>query len=220
MKVLVVEDNEILSRNIIKYLISRDIHSDLANTWTLWLEKAVKNYYDIIILDINLPGINWLEICKKLREKWKDAYIIMLTSMWWDEDIVNWLNYWADDYLVKPFQYNVLLARMNAVMRRKLTNKSNTLLTINDIELDLVKMEIRKSWEIVKISGLEFDLFKYLLQNKWKALSRKEIYEVVWWESWGDFLFSKTIDVYVWYLRKKFWWDIIETKKGFWFLIR
>lgn len=220
MKVLVIEDNEILSRNLIKYLITRDIHAEASFDWKDWLYKAATKYYDVIILDINLPIMDWREVCRQIRERWKDVSIIMLTSMWTNEDIVSWLDLWADDYLVKPFKYNELLARMNAIVRRKNLNKSNTLIKIDDIELDMEKVEVRKNWEMIKLSSLEYELFKYLLQNRWKALSRQDIYEKVWWESAWDFMFSKTIDVYIWYLRKKLGKDLIETKKAFGFLIR
>jgi DNA-binding response OmpR family regulator len=220
MRVLVIEDNEILSRNLVKYLISRDIFAEVSLNWEDWLKKAILNYYDVIILDINLPWINWLEVCEKIRDKAKDVSIIMLTSMWTSDDIVKWLDSWADDYLVKPFEYSELLARINAITRRKNVNKSNTIIKIKNIEIDLQKVEVRQDWNIVKLSTLEYDLFKYLLQNRWVALSRQQIYEKVWWEFDVDFMFSKTIDVYVWYLRKKLWKDLIETKKWFWFLIR
>lgn len=220
MKVLVVEDNQILSRNLVKYLISRDIFTEASFDWEDWLYKALTKHYDVIILDINLPKKDWLEVCKTIRERWKDISIIMLTSRWTNEDIVNWLDLWADDYLVKPFEYNELLARMNAIYRRKMKNHSNTLIKFRDIELDIEKHEVRKEWKDVKLSKLEYDLFKFLAQNKWKALSREEIYKTVWWEFDWDFMFSKTIDVYIWYLRKKFWKDLIETKKAYWFLIK
>jgi len=220
MRVLVVEDNEILSRNLVKYLIQKDIFAEAAFDWKDALYKASTKYYDVIILDINLPSISWLEICKSLREKEKDVAIIMLTSMWTNDDIITWLDSWADDYLVKPFEYSELLARINAVMRRRNVNKSNTIIKIWDIELDLQQIIVKKAWEIVHLSKLEFDLFKYLAQNKAKALSRNDIYEKVWWEFNSDFLDSKTIDVYIWYLRKKLGKDIIETRKWFWFLIK
>lgn len=219
MRVLVIEDNEILSRNIVRYLSLKDIHTEAAMTWDEWFQKAVLKYYDIVLLDINLPWKDGFEICKQIREREKDIAIIMLTSMWTNDDIVKWLEMWADDYLVKPFDYDILIARMNAVVRRKMVNKSNTIIKINDIILDLQKIEVKKNWEIISLSKLEYDLFKYLAQNKWVALKRQEIYENVWWEYDWDFMFSKTIDVYIWYLRKKLWKDLIETRKWFWFLI-
>jgi DNA-binding response OmpR family regulator len=171
-------------------------------------------------LDINLPQLDWIEVCKKLRERWKDISIIMLTSRWMSEDIILWLNSWADDYLIKPFEYSELLARINAIQRRKLANKSNTIIRFWDIELDLQLMEVKQKWKVVSLSKLEYNLFKFLAQNRGILLSRQEIYEKVWWEFDVDFMFSKTIDVYIWYLRKKLGKDLIETKKGFGFIIR
>ncbi|MDD3302371.1 MAG: response regulator transcription factor [Candidatus Gracilibacteria bacterium] len=220
MRVLVVEDNEILSRNLVRYLISRDIFAEAAMVGDDGLRKAISKYYDIVILDINLPGINGLEICKQIREKEKDVSIIMLTSRGTKEDIIEGLNIGADDYLVKPFEYDELLARINAILRRKMVNRSNTIIKIGDIELDLQKVEVKKGGEKIDLSKLEYDLFKYLLQNRGVALSRQQIYEKVWGEFQVDFMFSKTIDVYVGYLRKKLGKDLIETKKGFGFLIR
>lgn len=220
MKILVIEDNEILSRNLVRYLSSRDIFTELSLDWKDWLNKALTKYFDVIILDINLPFINWIDLCKKIREKWKDVSIIMLTSMWTSDDIVLWLDVWADDYLVKPFEYSELLARINAIVRRKNINKSNTIINIWNIELDLQQVQVKKEGKIIQLSKLEYELFKYLAQNRWVPLSRQDIYWKVWWEDDVDFLFSKTIDVYIWYLRKKLWKDLIETKKWFWFLIK
>ena len=219
MRVLVIEDNTILLRNLVQYLSSRDIFAEWAIDWDDWLRKAILNYYDVIILDINLPGKNWIDICRELRERGKDVSIIMLTSMWTKEDIVNWLDIWADDYLIKPFDYAELLSRINAIVRRKVKNKSNTTITIWNSVLDIEKHEVKLNWELIKLSTLEYELLKYLVQNKWKALSRQDIYEKVWWESDWDFMFSKTIDVYIWYLRKKISKDLIETRKWFWFII-
>lgn len=220
MRVLVIEDNEILSRNLVRYLSLRDIFTECSYDGKDWLYKASTKYFDVIILDINLPSMDWLEICRELRAKAKDVSIILLTSRWASSDIVVWLDSGADDYLVKPFEYSELFARMNAIVRRKNINKSNTLITIWDIELNIQQVEVTKSWKAVALSKLEYDLFKYLAQNRWVALSRHDIYEKVWGEYDWDFLFSKTIDVYIGYLRKKLGKDLIETKKWFWFLIK
>ena len=219
MKALVVEDNEILNRNLVRYLSGKDIFTDSALDGKTWFEKACLNYYDVIILDISLPLMDGLEICRWIREREKDVAIIMLTSRGTNNDIVTGLDAWADDYLVKPFEYTELYARINAITRRKMKNHSNTLIKKWDIELDLEKLEVKKWWKVVSLSKLEFDLLKYLMENKWKALSRQEIYETVWGEYDGDFMFSKTIDVYIGYLRRKLWKELIETKKWYWFLI-
>ena len=219
MKVLVIEDNEILSRNLIRFLSLKDIASDISFDGKDGLYKASINFYDVIILDINLPGMDGIEVCKALREKWKDTPIIMLTSRSAKTDIVEWLNVWADDYLSKPFDYDELIARIHSLWRRNLKNKSNTKIEVWEYFIDLEKIEVHK-WSIpIKLSTLEFDLFKYLVQNRWKVVSRKDIYEKVWGE-FEEFMFSKTVDVYIGYLRKKLDRDLIETKKWFWYIIQ
>lgn len=220
MKVLVIEDNEILSRNIVRYLASREIFAEASLDWEEWLYKALTKHFDIIILDINLPKKDWIEICKTLREKWKEVSIIMLTSRWTNDDIVTGLDIWADDYLVKPFEYSELLARINAIYRRRMQNQSNTIISFDNIEINLKTIEVKQNWEIVTLSKLEFELLKYLAQNKSKALSREDIYEAVWWERDNDFVYGKTIDVYIWYLRKKLGKELIETVKWYWFIIK
>ncbi len=219
MKVLVVEDNEILSRNLVRFLSLKDIQADSSFDWKDWLYKASINFYDVVILDINLPEMDWLEVCKKLREKGKDVPIIMLTSRSTKSDIIEWLDIWADDYLSKPFDYDELIARIKTLSRRNLKNKSNTKITIWEYLIDLEEIQVYKWSEKIKLSTLEYNLFKYLSQNKWKVVSRQEMYEHVWWEFDWDFMFSKTVDVYIWYLRKKLGRELIETKKWFWYII-
>ena len=219
MKILIVEDNESLWNNLKIYLWLKRIDSIVVSDWKKWLYEASINYYDAIILDINLPEINWIDLCKKLREKGIDTPIIMLTSRSSKDDIITWLDAWADDYLVKPFDYDELIARLSSLTRRNLKNKSNTFIEIWDILIDLEKKEVIKSWINIKLSQLEFKLFIYLVQNRAKVISRKELYEKVWWEFDGDFMFSKTVDVYIWYLRKKLGRKLIKTKIWFWYII-
>ena len=219
MKVLIIEDNEILSRNLVRYLALKDIQSDVAFDWIEWLHKASINFYNVVILDINLPLMDWMEVCKNLREKWKDVPIIMLTSRSSKWDIIEWLNLWADDYLSKPFDYDELVARLNTLSRRNLKNKSNTKIVVWEYIIDLEEIQVYKWQEKINLSNLEFNLFKYLAQNNWKLVSRQELYEHVWGEFDWDLMFSKTVDVYIWYLRKKLWKELIETKKWFWYII-
>jgi DNA-binding response OmpR family regulator len=218
MKVLIIEDNEILSRNLVRFLAMKNIASEVSFDGKEGLYKASVHFYDVIILDINLPIIDGTEVCKSLREKWKDVPIIMLTSRSAKSDIVQWLEAWADDYLSKPFDYDELIARIKSLSRRNLKNKSNTILKAWEYTVDLEKIEVLKWKEKIKLSTLEFDLFKYLVQNKGKVVSRKDIYEKVWGE-FEEFMFSKTVDVYIWYLRKKLDRNLIETKKWFWYII-
>ena len=219
MKILIIEDTQELAIGLARYLSVKNIHSELSFDGEDGLYKAVTKYYDAIVLDINLPKKNGIDVCRELREKEKDVPIIMLTSRSGKDDIIAGLDCWADDYLVKPFDYDVLAARLDALTRRNLKNKSTSELHIWEYTLDLEKIEVRNAWnEDVHLSDLEFRLLKYFAQNKARAIERQELYEKVWGEFDGDFMFSKTVDVYIWYLRKKLWRDIIETKKWHWYI--
>lgn len=219
MKILVIEDNEALNRNLVRYLSLQDIHAEASFDGKDWLYKASTKYYDAIILDIQLPEIDGLSVCMNLREKWNITPIIMLTSRSAKSDIVQGLNHGADDYLVKPFDYEELIARLQSLTRRSLKNKSSSKLEVGAYTINLEKMEVQNQWKIISLSKLEFELFTYLAKNIWRVVSRKELYEKVWGEFDGDFMFSKTVDVYIWYLRKKLDKDLIETKKWIWYMI-
>jgi len=218
MKILVIEDNIQISKNIVRFLSLQDIACDISLNWEEWLYKAKSHHYDVIILDINLPKISWIEVLKKLRENSFDTQILILTSNSSKNDLINWLNLWADDYMTKPFDFEELLARLNTLNRRNLKNKSN-IITFWDYVLDIEKTILKKDKEEIKLSNLEFKLITYLSQNIWKTISRKELYEKVWWEFEWDIMFSKTVDVYIWYLRKKLDINIISTIKWIWYKI-
>jgi len=219
MKVLVVEDNPSLSRNLVTFLWLKDISTQASMDGKDALYRASTEYFDAIVLDINLPEMDGIEVCKSLREKQKDTPIIMLTSRSMKSDVIEWLEAGADDYLTKPFDYDILVTRLRALTRRNLKNKSNTFIYIGDYTIDVEKVEVSKWDDIIKLSKLEYDLFKYLAQNNGRAVDRKELYEKVWGEFDWDFMFSKTVDVYIGYLRKKLDREIIETKKGVWYMI-
>ncbi len=219
MKILIIEDTQDLATGLARYLSVKNIHSELSFDGEDGLYKALTKYYDAIVLDINLPKKNGIDVCRELREKEKEVPIIMLTSRSSNDDIIAWLDCGADDYLVKPFDYDVLVARLDALTRRNLKNKSTSELHIWEFTLDLEKIEVsNNSGEDIHLSDLEFRLLKYFAQNKWRAIERQELYEKVWWEFDGDFMFSKTVDVYIGYLRKKLGREIVETKKWHWYI--
>ncbi len=219
MKVLVVEDNESLLRNIVRFLNLKDIETVSCSNWIDALEKWLKHQLDAIILDINLPWMDWLEVCKTLREKWKDIPIIMLTSRSLKSDIIAWLENWADDYLVKPFDYEELVARLKSLSRRNLKNKSN-IINIWPYTIDLLNSELKKKNKIIPLSELEFSIYSYLAQNKGRVVSKKEIFEKIWKKTDEKYISeSKLLEVYISYIRKKMGKDYIKTRKGFWYLV-
>lgn len=218
MRVLIVEDHEILGRNLQTFLWIKDIESQVATDGEQGLYIASTQKFDLILLDINLPKLSWIEVCQKLREKWKNTPVMMLTSRSAKGDIITGLDIWADDYMTKPFDYDELYARINSLTRRNLENKSTTKISHNNFTIDLKSAQVTLDGEDVKLSNLEFELLKYFAQNIEKIIPKSELYENVWWE-YDDFHNSKTVDVYIWYLRKKMWKDIVETKKGFWYIM-
>ena len=237
MKILIIEDAQELGTSLVRYLAAKNISSELVLNGSEGLYKGITNYYDAIILDINLPWKNWLEICRELRRKEKNTPIIMLTSRSGKQDVITGLEFWADDYLPKPFDYEILVARLEALTRRNLKNKSTEILTAWKYIINLEKAEVRKDitedsldspwkkWdskqedEIIHRSHLQFELFKYFAQNKERVIGRQELYEKVWGEFEGDIMFSKTVDVYIGYLRKKLGEDIVQTKKWFGYMM-
>lgn len=218
MRALIVEDHDILGRNLETFLWMKDIECHRELDGEKWLFIASTENFDVIILDINLPKISGIDICKQLREKGKTTPILMLTSRSAKNDIIDGLDIGADDYMTKPFDYDELYARVKSLTRRNLENKSTTQIKYRDFVIDLKNSTVNKNWEDVHLSNLEFELLKYFSQNVGKIIDKKELYENVWWE-YDDFHNSKTVDVYIGYLRKKMGKDIVETKKGFWYIM-
>lgn len=218
MRALIVEDHDILGRNLETFLWMKDIECHRELDGEKWLFIASTENFDVIILDINLPKISGIDICKQLREKGKTTPILMLTSRSAKNDIIDGLDIGADDYMTKPFDYDELYARVKSLTRRNLENKSTTQIKYRDFVIDLKNSTVNKNGEDVHLSNLEFELLKYFSQNVGKIIDKKELYENVWWE-YDDFHNSKTVDVYIGYLRKKMGKDIVETKKGFWYIM-
>lgn len=217
MKVLIIEDNQILSKNISKYLELEWINSTKSLNWKDWLYNWLTQEYDCIILDLNLWDINWIEICKKLREKWKNTPILILSAKNTLEDKIKWLNIWADDYLTKPFEYEELLARLNSLVRRNDSQKSNIII-IWDIKIDSNFKRVFIKEKEIKLTSMEYNLLEYLSKHKWQVISKEVLLEKVWW-SLDFYELSRTVDVYISYLRKKINKDFIKTRKWIWYII-
>lgn len=217
LNILLVEDNVIISNNISKYLELEWIKTKQLFSWEKVVFEVVSDVYDLVILDVWLWEYNWLDLCKKIRDIWKNIPILMLTARNNIDDKKTGFKNGADDYLTKPFDYEELLLRINALIRRNFTVKSSNIV-LWDIEINLDTKKVMKNWADLHLSNLEIDLLLYLIQNKTKVVSKKELLEKVWWE-YDDFSMSRTIDVYIWYLRKKLWKDIIETVRWIWYII-
>ena len=217
MKILIIEDNEILSKNLKTYFELEQFDCDQAHDGEVWLQKALSDSYAAILLDVHLPNISGFEICKILRNKDVQTPIIMLTSRSESRDVIEWLSIGADDYVTKPFHYEELLARIQAHIRKSHSTRK-TSIDIGTIMIDTQQKSVTQDGSNVHLSSLEFNLLVFLAQNRGKTFSRIELLEHVWWE-YDALMFSRTVDIYIWYLRKKLGKNIIETKKGFWYLI-
>jgi len=211
-KILITEDNSTISKNLARYLELKNFEAKVANSAEIADDFLKKDNFDLILLDIWLPWISGIEFMQKLKKEWNNTPIIFLTSRDTDEDIVNWLDLWADDYIPKPFDYEIVIARINSVLRRY-KKKSNSEI-VWDYIINFDKEEILNPDNKSKIflSNLEFKLLSFLVKNRWKVIDRATIYEEVW-GNFEEFQLSRNTDIYVWYLRKKLWKDIIKTKK-------
>jgi len=218
MKILIVEDNKILSENIKKYLKLENIDSKQLFEWKNVIYELSQITYDLIIIDLWLWVIDWIDIIRKIRNNSSNIPILILTARDTIKDKISGFNSGADDYLTKPFDYNELLLRINALVRRNYSNKSE-ILTIWDLEIDKSQKEVKYKSNSIHLSKLEYDLLIYLLNYRWKLVTKKELLEKVWWE-YDDFFPSRTVDIYIWYIRKKLSKDLIETIRWEGYLIK
>jgi Response regulators consisting of a CheY-like receiver domain and a winged-helix DNA-binding domain len=220
-KILVIEDEEKISRFIKLELNHEGYITDIATNGLEGLNKVKEKDYDLIILDIMLPGINGIEVCRQVRQ-FSDIPIIMLTAKDDIYDKVFGLDMGADDYMTKPFAIEELFARIRANLRRKIDEKHIPLLKIKDLIMNLEKHQVTRSGKIIELRKKEYDLLEYLIRNKEIALSRDQILEKVWgYEYAGD---TNVVDVYIRYLRSKiddcYEDKLIYTLRGVGYMIR
>jgi DNA-binding response OmpR family regulator len=217
--ILIVEDNVKLAANL-QRLFELEGHAvALAHDGEDGLRRALSERFDCIILDLNLPKLDGLAVCRALRGSGEPAPvpILMLTARGSKRDVVLGLDTGADDYLAKPFDLDELLARVRTLMRRTTPGRSPTL-QAGDVVVDANSHEVRKGGELVSLAPREYDLLEHLLRNKGVAQDRLTLLEQVWGES-EELLFSQTVDVHVSYLRRKLGKTLITTVPGKGYLI-
>lgn len=199
MRILVVEDQKKTAQFIRKGLVEQGYAVDIVDNGQEAENHAELHSYDLIILDIMLPGQNGMEVCRNLRQLKVQAPILMLTALTGTEDKVRGLDSGADDYLGKPFEFNELLARVRALFRRHHGAKPR--LKVGDLELDTQSRKATRAGKEITLTAKEYALLEYLMQHAGKVVTRTELSEHVW-----DIHFdneSNVIDVYVNFLRKK-----------------
>lgn len=218
MKILVVEDEPKVASFLKKGLEENNYEVNVAYDGTL-AEKLVKsNRYDIFILDIIIPGINGIELCKRLKEMFPATPVLMLTALGTTDDKLTGFDAGANDYLVKPFEFRELLARVKVLLKRPdLTMQKANTLVIDDLELDLERKVAHRGKVNIDLTAKEFSLLEFFMKNHGRVLSRIDIAEKVW-----DIKFdsgTNVVDVYVNFLRKKIDKDfdkkLIHTRVGF-----
>ena len=217
MRILVVEDEHKIANAIKKGLEQESFAVDVAYNGPEGLSSALVHDYDLIILDRMLPGISdGLEICRVLREKEKHMPILVLTARDKIDDKVEGLNRGADDYLIKPFAFEELLARVRALMRRP-TQALSSVFKADNLSLDTNSFEVKRGKREIQLTTKEFALLEFLLRNKNKIVTKDQIIARVW-----DFdadILPNTVEVFIGYLRKKIDQDgdkkLISTVRGF-----
>jgi DNA-binding response OmpR family regulator len=202
MHILVVEDEERLAALVRRVLVEERHAVDVAHDGDTGLDLADSDTYDLVILDVMLPGIDGFEVCRQMRADGVETPVLMLTARGAVEDRVAGLNVGADDYLVKPFALEELLARVNALLRRRKGSlETSTELRAKDLTLDLVRHEVRRGNRIIELTAKEFALLEYLMRHPGQVLSRTQITDHVW--RYDIDALSNVVDTYIHYVRDK-----------------
>lgn len=204
-KILIIEDDVWILNPLSLYLSKSDFEIVTCENWLDAIDLFNENKPDLIILDINLPWKNWIEICREIRLI-DNTPIIILSARLDEEDKIMTLDLWADDYVSKPFSPRELLARINSVLKRvsMLSNISNTKsVTFKTVNLDLNNYELFVNWVNIKVTKTEFLLLKYMIDNKDEVILREKVMKEIMW--YANYLYDRTIDTHVKNLRKKLW---------------
>ena len=209
--ILLVEDNQTIGQNIQKYLELEGYSVLWVQNWSYANEVVKHQEFDLVLLDLMLPGTDGLVVAKTIKQHQEQTRILMMTAKGQLEDKLEGFEVWADDYLVKPFDLEELVARIEALLRRSV---QKDVVSYGVLTLDNLQKKIFKSWEEIKLSLKEFQILELLIRNKGMALSRLDIIEEI--RGWdAGFEEDGKLDVYLSTIRRKIWKDMIETIKGY-----
>lgn len=216
MRILLVEDDIMLGKTVQQAIEQENHVVDLVND-ALSCETAIATTkFDIILLDINLPDKSGIEVLKKIRANKNNIPILILTARDAINQKIEGFNSGADDYLVKPFDLDELLARINALCRRS-KGISSPIINYAEFELNSANHKFTKSGINIELSPKEFEIIKILMENIGKVLSKESLENVLY--SWDDSVESNTVEVHIHHLRKKINKDIIKTIRGVGYII-
>jgi DNA-binding response OmpR family regulator len=216
MKILIIEDEKKIVQFLKQGLKSEGFAVETSFDGEDGLFKATEDQYDLIILDLKLPKMDGLTVCKNIRQSGKTMPILMLTAKDEVEDRILGLDSGADDYMTKPFSFSELLARIRALRRRHQIGSTSRLLTIADLVINLDTYEVKRQDKELKLSTTEFKLLQFLMENTHRVLSKTVILEYVWEMDFSPE--SNIVEVYINYLREKidkgFPQPLIKTIRG------
>ena len=222
MKILLVEDEPKVSAFIRRGLEEENYEVEVAYDGHFGRQLALTHAYELIILDVILPNMSGLEVLRAVRAQDQQVPILMLTALGTTTDKLQGFDGGADDYLVKPFDFAELLARVKALTRRRGTEQKGALLTLADLTLDTAAKTVTRGGQPIKLTAREFGLLELFMRHKGRVLSRAEIAENSWEEAFDSG--SNVIDVYVNYLRNKvdkgFSQKLIHTVVGMGYVMR
>lgn len=219
MNILLLEDDPILSAELGKFLENNRFSVKRVYDGDLFLREVRQNNYDLYLLDINVPKINGLDVCQKIREEDKNTPIIMISAYGDISDKKDAFNLLADDYLVKPFQFEELLMRINSLLRRKNANNQNAdeIITIQNLTINKTEQKVFRNGNEIILTVKEFQLLVYLAEAQGRTVSKQQITEHVWEHNFNTN--TNTVEVYINFLRKKIDKDfdvkLIHTRSGF-----
>lgn len=217
MHILVVEDEKQLGK-LLKRVLTEERHVvDVADEGYEGLNLALSDSYDLVILDRMLPNMDGLEICRQMRQSKIKSVVLMLTARGSVEDRVSGLTSGADDYLTKPFAMTELLARVQALLRRRdRDTEGNNILQVGNLTLDLVRHEVQREGKNIELTAKEFALLEFLMRHPGQVLTRSQITDQVW--RYDLDAISNVVDIYIHYLRDKidhgFTRPLLKTVRG------
>jgi len=216
MRILVVEDDPTLRDGLCAGLKQNGYVADSLDNGEL-ADKILKTeHFDLIIMDLGLPGISGLEVLRNLRAREDSTPVLVLTARDTTEDIVESLNSGADDYLSKPFNFDELLARLGALHRR-FSSRAETIIKYGPIELDPTSHTVSLNGEFLNISRREYALLQKLIENPGRALTREQLVQSLY--SWDDEVDSNALEVHIHNLRKKVGNKLIRTIRGVGYMV-